>query len=209
MSNKKLFSHGNVDTASDIIQKKKGFEILKINKNNNISSINQFPSYENFILLMKSFFLTSVSQQYNLQVPESLRNSNSSFIIYQNIKSHMLNCSSCRDDVPVLLNRCSILKPILYPYGLYISDDVKKNFFLHKGINLDNWCLKCKEEEIETKNNLTHKNKINYKSNIFLKENDKLYKRCLKKDGLCKCTTNLFVGPFNEKVVINKDRKKK
>ena len=155
---------------------------------------------------MKSFFLSPVSKQYNLQVPESLRNANSSFILYEKIKEHINYCNSCNENTEILTSRCLLLKQILYPYGLYISDDVKKQFFLHKGLNLDNWCIPCKEEEIDEKNNILHKNKINYKSNLFLNETGKLYKRCLKKDGLCKCTSNLFVGSFNEKVERKKQK---
>ena len=158
---------------------------------------------------MKSFFLSPVSKQFNLQVPESLRNANSSFIMYKKIKEHINFCNSCDENTNIITSRCILLKQVLYPYGLYISDDVKKQFFLHKGLNLDNWCIPCKEEEIDEKNNILHKNKINYKSNLFLNETGKLYKRCLKKDGLCKCTYNLFVGPFNEKVVVKSPNKKK
>ena len=210
MSNKKFFSHGLEQSAIDVIYKKKGHELLRYYRENIPGSVmKSFPSYDQFILLLRTFYFSPIVKPYNIQVPLSLRNANSTFILYNNIKNHVSSCSSCQENPVVLLNRCEVLKQILYPYGLYISDDLSnKDFHMHNGLNLRNLCIKCPDiflnnhhddKEGTNKKNTEEKETINYESSLFLQENPDIYKRYTKnpqKKTLCKCTGNLFVGPF-------------
>ena len=209
MSNKKFFSHGLEQSAIDVIYKKKGHELLRYyNQSIHGSFMKSFPSYEQFILLLRTFYFSPQVKPYNIQVPLSLRNANSTFILYNNIKTHVSSCSSCQENPVVLLNRCEVLKQILYPYGLYISNDLRnKEFHMHNGLDLNDFCVKCPEvflnkrhdngegEKKEREENKT----IHYDSSLFLQENLDLYKRYTtnpQKKKICKCTSNLFVGPI-------------
>ena len=86
MSNKKFFSHGLEQSAIDVIYKKKGHELLRYyNGSIHGSFMKSFPSYEQFILLLRTFYFSPQVKPYNIQVPLSLRNANSTFILYNNI----------------------------------------------------------------------------------------------------------------------------
>ena len=225
MSNKKFFSHGLEQSAIDVIYKKKGHELLRYyNGSIHGSFMKSFPSYEQFILLLRTFYFSPQVKPYNIQVPLSLRNANSTFILYNNIKTHVSSCSSCQEHPNVLLNRCEVLKQILYPYGLYISNDLRnKDFHMHNGLDLLDFCVKCpdiflnnrhdNEEgmeegtgEGEKKEREREENKtIHYDSSLFLQEKTNLYKRCDTPATLygststsnIKRNSNLFVGPFH------------
>ena len=204
MSNKKFFSHGLEQSAIDVIYKKKGHELLRYYRENIPGSVmKSFPSYEQFILLLRTFYFSPIVKPYNIQVLQSLRNTNSSFILYNNIKTHVSSCSSCQEHPVVLFNRCIVLKQILYPYGLYISDDLNnKDFHMHNGLNLRDLCVKCpdvfflnnhhddregsnkkdsnkkeREEREREKREKEEREKetINYESSLFLQENPDLY----------------------------------
>lgn len=216
MSNKKYFSHGIEQSAIDVIHKKRGYELLKFYKERIPGTfMKSFPSYEQFILLLRTFYFSPHLRPYNIQIPTSLRNANSTFILYDKLKDHVSSCSSCQETPNIILNRCIILKQILYPYGLYVSDDFpNKGFYLHNGLDLRLWCKPCPDDFIgkdrdkekehkedrkkeEHKHTSKEKETIRYNSSLFLQENPDLYKRCEKKKSkLCDCTTNLFVGPF-------------
>ena len=216
MSNKKFFSHGLEQSAIDVIYKKKGHELLRYyNQSIHGSFMKSFPSYEQFILLLRTFYFSPQVKPYNIQVPLSLRNANSTFILYNNIKTHVSSCSSCQENPVVLLNRCEVLKQILYPYGLYISDDLNlTDFHMHNGLNLRDYCVKCPDiflnnhhddgEEDTNKKKKEENKTIHYDSSLFLQEKTNLYKRCDTSAKLCgststsniKINSKLFVGPF-------------
>ena len=215
MSNKKFFSHGLEQSAIDVIYKKKGHELLRYyNQSIHGSFMKSFPSYEQFILLLRTFYFSPQVKPYNIQVPQSLRNANSTFILYNHIKTHVSSCSSCQENPVVVLNRCEVLKQILYPYGLYISNDLRnKEFHMHNGLDLQDFCVKCPDvflnnrhdkekgtEEGTGEGEKKEKETINYESSLFLQEKTNLYKRCNTPAKLCGSTStsksNLFVGPF-------------
>lgn len=173
MSNKKVFAHGVTNNALDVINKKKANNLLKFHKKQSINGImNRFRSYEEFILLVKQFYFINRSE-YNLQVPESLRYSNTTFLIYNQVKKHIDSCSNCQQNSNLFLNNCIYLKQILYPYGLFISNEAKKKIHLHGGIDLNNFCLLNKEQcFVPDTSNLPQKQKIDYSSCIFFDNND-------------------------------------
>lgn len=173
MSNKKVFAHGLSNNALDVINKKKANNLLKFHKKQSIDGImNRFRSYEEFILLVKQFYFINRSE-YNLQIPESLRNSNTTFIIYNQVRNHINSCNDCQQNSNIFLSNCITLKQILYPYGLYISNDAKKKIYLHGGIDLKNFCLLNKEQcFVPETSNLPQKQKIDYSSCIFFDNND-------------------------------------
>ena len=174
MSNKKVFAHGITNNALDVINKKKANNLLKFHKKQSIDGImNRFRSYEEFILLIKQFYFTNKSE-YNLQVPESLRNSNTTFIIYNQVRNHVNSCNQCQQNTNIFLSNCITLKQILYPYGLYISNDAKKKIYMHGGIDLKKFCLLNKEQcFVPETSNLPQKQKIDYSSCLFFDNNDK------------------------------------
>ena len=173
MSNKKVFAHGISNNALDVINKKKANNLLKFHKKQSIDGImNRFRSYEEFILLVKQFYFINRSE-YNLQIPESLRNSNTTFIIYNQVRNHINSCNNCQQNSNIFLSNCITLKQILYPYGLYISNDAKKKIYLHGGIDLKNFCLLNKEQcFVPETSNLPQKQKIDYSSCIFFDNNE-------------------------------------
>ena len=205
MSNKKFFSSGIEQSAIDVIYKKKGYELLRGYKGKIPGSVmKSFPSYEQFILLLRTFYFSQKAKPYNIQVPQSLQNANSTFILYDNIKNHVSSCSSCLDHPDGLSNRCLVLKTILYPYGLYLSNDLHKTFYMHNGLDLRYLCQTCPHVFIDENNKQTEKREettetINYESSLFLQEKNDLYKRGDKKLTLygststSKINRNLFI----------------
>jgi len=189
----KVFSKEYTLHYSDYIKTKKGNETLKSiksgNPHNNI--INKFESYDQFTTLSKSFYKHSYLDNNNLHScnDSSIRNLYYANISYNDKKINNKYNYLGKEDI----YNCNLLKPVLYPYGLYKSDIEPKNYFPYK-INLDHWCLKkrkchiekddCYENCVNSNDDRTHNS--NHNSNNLFTQN-----KC--KTGLCKNTKPLFI----------------
>jgi hypothetical protein len=161
---KKFFSHDSDINFSDYLKNKSGVEILKNLQSKKTNTINYFLSYEDFILFTKTYFNYLYLETPCGQIPTSLYDSNTSFIVYEKMLSHMKDCNKCRFAKDILhLYDCQELIGILYPYGEYIETNLSSsNIHLHSKINLKDFykntknikqnCKSCANNEVELEN---------------------------------------------------------
>lgn len=143
MSNKRLFAHNQQKNASDIIFERKNNTLLRFHRARVLGGrMRRFVSFEEFHSLLRQFYFTNF-KEYDIQIPLSLRDSNSSFITYRRIKEHVAQCPNCINKREFPLDRCLTFKQILYPYGLFISDNIRPVFYLHNGLDFNDWCKPC------------------------------------------------------------------
>ena len=109
------------------MKNKNGIEILKNLKSKKTNTIDYYLSYDDFILLTKTYYNYLDLDTPCSQVPTNLYESNNSFIIYDKLISHMKDCNTCRFSKDILhLYECKELMGILYPYGEYIDNNFNK-----------------------------------------------------------------------------------
>jgi hypothetical protein len=161
---KKFFSHDSDINFSDYLKNKSGVEILKNLQSKKTNTIDYFLSYEDFILFTKTYYNYLYLESPCGQVPSSLYDSNTSFILYEKMLSHMKDCNKCRFSKDILhLYDCQELIGILYPYGEYIETNSSgSNMRLHSKINIEKFyknhkdtkqnCKSCANNEIELDN---------------------------------------------------------
>lgn len=144
-SSKRVFANEKDMNFNEYIKNKMGIEIIKNSKSKN-KEFNYFLSYDRFILLTKTYFKYIQNNSSGIMIPTNIYNTNTSFICYQSLLSHIKDCNHCKCCKDVLkLCECHELKGILYPYGLYISKNIPNNFYLHKRFTLDDWCIDCEQ----------------------------------------------------------------
>jgi len=150
-ASKRVFANEKDMNFNEYVKNKMGIEIIKNNKSKN-KEFNYFLSYDRFILLTKTYFKYSQNNSIGIMIPTNIYNTNTSFICYQSLLSHIKDCNHCKYCKDVLnLCECHELKGILYPYGLYISKNIPNNFYLHKRFTLDDWCKTTCIEEYQEK----------------------------------------------------------
>ena len=144
MNSNKYFSSKKSINFNDYLKNKKGIEILKNLKSKNVNSLDTFLSYQDFLIITKSLYNTFYIDKPCLKIPTNLDNTNTSFIIYENLLSHLKDCNICKYTKDILyLNNCKEIKGILYPYGEYIDLNPNiANIYLHNRKNLDLICNK-------------------------------------------------------------------
>jgi hypothetical protein len=183
MSKQKVFSHDIDINYNDYTRNKNGIEILKNMKSKNYTNIKKFINYDQFITLTKAYyiFLPFIEPNQN-NITKNLYNSNISFFTYNTVLNHIDNCNCCNNEnIKIYNNNCETLKNILYPYGVYISNNIS-NMYFHSNLKLDNWCLEKKQ--------ICNTNKIDeYNCTSLCKPKNKL--NC--KYGLCKNAKPLFI----------------
>lgn len=181
----RVFAHDINENYNDYLKNKNGVEMLK-NRKTKTDRIKTFINYREFILLTNAYYKhIHCGDVCSIKVLPDLYNSNESFIIYENVLSHIGNCGYCSQNIRSLCHlECRQLLNILYPYGEYLTKSSTNYHFLSH-IDLDKWCAK--------KPTLCHLN--NYiDTNIVNDFNDKTKatnKSC-GKYGLCKNTKPLF-----------------
>ena len=148
---KKIFSNKTDLNFSQYLKNKNGIEILKNLQSKKTNTIDYFLSYDDFILLTKTYFNYLYLDTPCSQVPMNLYESNTSFMIYEKLLSHLKDCNKCRFSKDILqMYDCKELIGILYPYGEYIENNLNSktsDLFLHSKINIDKFCVK--EEKIK------------------------------------------------------------
>lgn len=154
MRNKnRLFSHANETNCLDYIREKKGIAQLKAVKVEapNVT-INYFFSYNDFINLTKVYFKFMRRNKCIVEKPPvSILDTNTSLLRYNQIKAHINNCRYCitADINDICLFQCEELKKILYPYGVYLSDqDDCDNMRFPVALDMSKWCVQkeCPEK---------------------------------------------------------------
>ena len=143
---KKIFSNNTDLNFSQYLKNKNGIEILKNLQSKKTNTIDYFLSYDDFILLTKTYFNYLYLDTPCSQVPTNLYESNTSFMIYEKLLSHLKDCNKCLFSKDILqMYDCKELIGILYPYGEYIENNLNSkssDLFLHSKINIDKFCVK-------------------------------------------------------------------
>lgn len=180
---RRIFSHDNDTNFNDYLSNKKNIQIInnlkslkKLNKNYlvvNNNDIISYLSYNDFLLLSKTFYKNSNLIFSNCKSPESIVDGKTSFICNKNTVNHKKKCDNCDecsrcDDCSSCddcrscdscnscnkcckckkhenYNTCETNKTILYPYGNY-DNKKNNNFVFPNNISLNNWCSICKIE---------------------------------------------------------------
>lgn len=147
MNSKRVFANDNDTNFNEYTRNKMGIEILKNLRSKKESvTLARFFSYDRFILLTKTYFKYWKKSSHEILIPINIYNTNTSFICYESLLSHIKDCNDCKHCKDVLhLYNCKELKGILYPYGLYIANNIPNGINLHKRVTLDDWCLTCEE----------------------------------------------------------------
>ena len=149
MNSKRVFANDKDINFNEYTKNKMGIEILKnIRSKKESPVLTRFYSYERFILLTKTYFKYWKKISPEILIPINIYNTITSFVCYQSLLSNIKDCNDCKycKDILHLCNcNCKELKGILYPYGLYISNNIPNGINLHKRVTLDDWCLTCEE----------------------------------------------------------------
>lgn len=184
MNSKKFFSHDSNINFSDYLKNKNGVEILKNLQTKKTNTIHYFLSYDDFILLTKTFFNYLYLDNPCSHVPESLYDSNTSFIFYEKLISHMKDCNNCRFSRDLLhLYDCKELMGILYPYGEYIETNLTgANLELHTRINVENFANSIPEKNKNCKY-CTNTNELNNVGNVYPSQNNFIFDDLKKTDN--------------------------
>jgi hypothetical protein len=147
MSSKRVFANDKDINFNEYTKNKMGIEILKnIRSKKESALLTRFFSYDRFILLTKTYFKYCKRSSSEVLIPINIYNTNTSFVCYESLLSHIKDCNDCKycKDISQLYN-CQELKGILYPYGLYIANNIPNGINLHKRITIDDWCLTCED----------------------------------------------------------------
>ena len=145
MSNKKYFSNNNENSYNDFLKIKKGREMIKNAISNNNYNLDTFINYETFLIITKAFY-DKLNNKYKISPPTSINDSNTSFLNYKSVLSHLHNdncdhCSKCPIEEIV---DCKNVENILYPYGKSIvKNDPLENIYYPHNINLNLYCKIC------------------------------------------------------------------
>jgi hypothetical protein len=145
MSSKhRVFSHSNDINFNDYLKNKRGVEMIKNTKSKiGPNIIKYFYSYSDFITLAKVYYKHLTRGDIGFSVPTNILNTNTSFLVYDKITSHVNNCKYCynfKNNLDTCYQSCDDLLGILYPYGKYISNNIQKNMYFPSRIDLSKWC---------------------------------------------------------------------
>ena len=131
MNSKRVFAHNNDMNFNDYHKNRNGIEIIKNIRSKPIYPLmTTFLSYDRFILITKTYFKYVRKNNIDIRIPVNLYNSNTSFIVYDTMLSHMKDCNDCKYSKDILkLYDCKELNEILYPYGKYLEDNISNPIF--------------------------------------------------------------------------------
>jgi hypothetical protein len=192
---KRVFSNMNNLNFCDYNNLKKGIEIMK-NKKSQDLTLDYFFSYSDFLTLTKVFFKfnnnNDISNNNYEKVPFSIIEGTESFVIYNKINLHVNNCEVCKNsnnNFEYLMN-CKEIRNILYPLGKYITNEKNDTIYFPNKLNINKFCIKQKNDFcINQKNDLpkiTHnEDKSKSKKNIF-SESESL-KKITSDEKKCNC----------------------
>lgn len=152
-SYKTIFSKNNEINFNDYLKNKKGIEIIKNiqSKSTTQKVLERFLSYQDFILLTKTYFQYSLQKNVPLQIAGDMYHSNSTFVMYQDMLSHMEDCHHCKYCKNIFkLYDCSQVQNMLHniqhdtTYSYNKKNELQQIYF-PATLDLKKWCVKCRE----------------------------------------------------------------
>lgn len=139
---KRVFSNNQDTTFHDYLRNKKGTEIIKNLKS--IAGCNRvnFLSYNDFLMLSRTFSRNSNILSTNIENKISIDDKTVGLIYYEKITSHIKECEICKkNNGNSSLLQCNVIKSIMYAYENNLKN-TSINIF-QKRIDLDRWCKSC------------------------------------------------------------------
>ena len=142
MSKKRVFSNNNDINYQDYMNNKKGIAIIQNKKSIGCQKIKRFLSYQEFIILTRTFFLYSQKKRNLFKAPFTIYQATISKVSFSKINEHVSACDFCfyaRDPEDFL--RCREIQNILYPYGHYLGESQEIHY--PSTLDLTKWCHQC------------------------------------------------------------------
>jgi len=175
---KRVFSNMNNLNFCDYNNLKKGIEIMKNKKSQNLT-LDYFFSYSDFLTLTKIFFKYN-NNVISEKVPFNIIEGTESFDIYNKMSLHINNCEVCKNsnsNFECLMN-CKEIKNILYPLGKYFTNEKNGTIYFPNKLNINEFCVKQKNDlpKIIQTEDKSKKNKISELES--LKTNTTENKKC-------------------------------
>ena len=148
MSKKRVFSNNNDINYQDYINNKKGIAIIQNKKSIGCQKIKRFLSYQEFIILTRTFFLYSQKKRNLFKAPFTIYQATISKVSFSKINEHVSTCDFClyaRDPEDFL--KCREIQNILYPYGHYLGES--QEIYYPSTLDLTKWCHQCDNTVID------------------------------------------------------------
>ena len=147
MSKKRVFSNDNNINYQDYMNNKKGIAIIQNQKSVGRQRIHRFLSYQEFIILTRTFFLYSQKNRNLLKAPFTVLQASRSKVSFNKINEHISVCDFCLYiSDPNDFLKCREIQNILYPYGHYVGES--KEIYYPSILDLTKWCHQCNDNKI-------------------------------------------------------------
>jgi len=147
MSKKRVFANNNDINYQDYMNNKKGIAMIQNQKSIGRQRIQRFLSYQEFIILTRTFFLYSQKRRNLFKAPFTIYQSTVSKVSFDKINEHVSSCNFClyaRDPEDFL--KCREIQNILYPYGHYLGES--QEIYYPSTLDLTKWCHQCDDKAV-------------------------------------------------------------
>lgn len=147
MSKKRVFANNNDINYQDYMNNKKGIAIIQNQKSIGRQRIQRFLSYQEFIILTRTFFLYSQKRRNLFKAPFTIYQATISKVSFNKINEHVSACDFClyaRDPQDFL--KCREIQNILYPYGHYLGES--QEIYYPSTLDLTKWCNQCDDKAV-------------------------------------------------------------
>ena len=168
MSKKRVFSNNNHINYQDYMNNKKGIAMIQNQKSIGRQRIQRFLSYQEFMILTRTFFLYSQKHRNLLKAPFTIYQATRSKVSFHKINEHIAACDFClyaRDPDDFL--KCREIQNILYPYGHYMGES--QEIYYPSTLDLTKWCHQCDDKMVLERDGEDGDNDF---SDTFVKEKD-------------------------------------
>jgi hypothetical protein len=145
MSKKRVFANNNDINYQDYMNNKKGIAMIQNQKSIGRQRIQRFLSYQEFIILTRTFFLYSQKRRNLFKAPFTIYQATISKVSFDKINNHIPACDFCfyaRDPEDFL--KCREIQNILYPYGHYLGES--QEIYYPSTLDLTKWCRQCDDK---------------------------------------------------------------
>jgi hypothetical protein len=146
MSKKRVFSNNKDINYQDYMNNKKGIALIHYQKSIGRQKMNRFLSYQEFLILTRTFFLYSQKHRNLLKAPFTIYQATISKVSYDKTNEHISSCDFClhvKDPQDFL--KCREFLNVLYPYGHYLSES--QEIYYPSTLDLTKWCSFCNDKE--------------------------------------------------------------
>jgi hypothetical protein len=147
MSKKRVFANNNDINYQDYMNNKKGIAMIQNQKSIGRQRIQRFLSYQEFIILTRTFFLYSQKRRNLFKAPFTIYQATVSKVSFNKINEHVSSCDFClyaRDPEDFL--KCREIQNILYPYGHYLGES--QEIYYPSTLDLTKWCHQCDDKAV-------------------------------------------------------------